>query len=204
MGYLGKPVLILNKSWVPIRVETVRKGLKYVFEEKAMIVDPVTYNVYTFDDWIKLPVGEDENHIITSGGNIRVPDVILLKGYNRVPNHKVRLSRKNLLIRDGYRDQYTGNVVSAKEATLDHVVPRSKGGKSTWTNLVIVSRDTNKRKADRTPAEAGMRLIRPPYEPKWNTFFVLYIKQVPEAWRNFIKAIKNDAFTKSNPVGQAF
>jgi 5-methylcytosine-specific restriction endonuclease McrA len=203
MGQLTKPALILNKNWIPIRVETVRKSLKYVFDDKAKIVDPKTYEIYTFEEWITLPVSYNEDYIVTSGGDIRVPTVILLKGYGKVPNHKVRLTRRNLLIRDHYRDQYTGELLSNKDATLDHVIPKSKGGKTTWTNLVIASKAINKKKADKTPHEAGLTLKRSPYEPTWNTFFTLYITEMPDDWKNFLKALKVDEPVKSYPLGQA-
>ena len=95
-----------------------------------------------------------------------MPRVIRLLTYDRLPRQKVKFNRRNIFARDGNRCQYCGKRFATSELSLDHVVPRSRGGRATWENIVCACLKCNVRKGGRTPREAGMRLIREPVEPR--------------------------------------
>ena len=172
MNVLHNLVLVLNKSWMPVRIETAMMSIKRAFSDQARFVDEKTLRVYSWDEWIEsFSYPRDEEwplealYIAATHINIRVPSVILLKRYNKVPRMNIRLTRKNLLIRDRFYCQYTGKRVRADEATIDHIIPRAQGGRHEWENVVISCKDANTRKANRTPEEAGMKLLTEPKKP---------------------------------------
>ena len=99
-------------------------------------------------------------------GQIRVPTVIVAVNYSKVPKRRPRLCAKAIRERDGNRCQYTGRVLHPNEGSVDHVVPRSRGGKDAWENLVWSAKDVNQRKADRLPHKAGLKLLSVPRTPK--------------------------------------
>ena len=190
MKVLSEPVLVLNKVWIRIRVESVQKALVHIYDNKALVIDTETYVTYSWKDWVKVEVNNGDKFIRVCSGKIKAPKVIVLKDYDKMPAFKVKLTRKNLLLRDDYRDQYTGEILTPKDATIDHVWPRSRGGKTEWTNVVICSKKTNTKKGNRTPKEAGLKLLRQPYEPVWSYFFLAHIHDKPPEWENFIPSKK--------------
>jgi 5-methylcytosine-specific restriction endonuclease McrA len=141
---LDRLVLVLNASYEAIQIVTAKRALTLVFGGKALV--------------------EEVSHatVRTAKLTIRIPSVIRLLAYRRIPRQNRALSRKGILLRDGNSCQYCRAVLPAKELTLDHVLPRSRGGGSTWENLVACCFRCNNRKGDRTPAEAGMTLAKPP------------------------------------------
>lgn len=193
------PTLVLNKGWTPISIMPVKKAITKVMSDLARIVDPDDYQLYTFEDWMSLPVKEGEPFISTSHAKVRVPEIIVLQEYEKLPQREVKLSRRNLLIRDNYTCQYTGKRINMDTATMDHVIPRSKGGGSTWENLVMCCLDINAKKADRTPDEAGLKLLKKPERPKWNPIYARFARlassAVPSSWSKFIKV-------DGNPFGE--
>jgi hypothetical protein len=156
----------------------------------ALILEPDSYTLYEFDDWIKLPVHDHHKFIRTPRTKIRVPEIVILTEYERLPMRDVRLTRRNLLIRDNYTCQYTGEKITYETGTIDHIIPRSRGGKSTWENLVMCCLEVNARKADRTPEEAGLRLLKKPERPKWSPIYARFARlattHVPSSWMKFI------------------
>ena len=193
------PTLVLNKCWTPISIMPVKKAITKVMSDLARIVDPDDYQLYTFEDWMNLPVREGDLFISTSHSKVRVPEIIVLQEYEKLPQREVKLSRRNLLIRDNYTCQYTGKRITMDTATMDHVIPRSKGGGSTWENLVMCCLDINAKKADRTPDEAGLNLLKKPERPKWNPVYARFARlassAVPPSWSKFIKV-------DGNPFGE--
>jgi 5-methylcytosine-specific restriction endonuclease McrA len=119
-----------------------------------------------WDEWITLPIREQDNAVQTVRGPIRVPTVIVAVNYAKVPKKRPKLSARNIRERDGNRCQYTGAFLRPDEGSLDHVVPRSRGGRDTWENLVWSAKTVNQRKADRLPHEAGLKLLSVPRAPK--------------------------------------
>ena len=155
---LQRPTLVLNRNWQPVNVATVARALVLLWNESARVVDPADYQLYTWADWSKLRPRDDEPFIQAVRFRLRVPEVVALSGYDRLPVAHVTFSRRNIFKRDHYTCQYCGAQPGSEELTLDHVVPRSQGGVSSWENCVLACMACNKRKADRTPEQARMRL----------------------------------------------
>jgi 5-methylcytosine-specific restriction endonuclease McrA len=165
-------VLVLNRNWQAINIRTpqdafcqmatnVATALDIELGDGAQALRPVAW-----DEWITLPVRPQDNTVRTARGAIRVPTVIVAVNFARVPKKRPKLNAKNIRERDGNRCQYTGRLLHPDEGSLDHVVPRSRGGGDTWENLVWSAREVNQRKADRLPHEAGLKLLAAPRAPR--------------------------------------
>ncbi len=161
-------VLVLNKSWVAVNVASVRRALSLLYQDMARAVDTEDYSLYDFEDWCELSRLRDNGRFVnTPTMRVRVPEVILLNVFNGFFHKEVRFSRRNIFERDKSTCQYCGKKLAKSELTIDHVVPRSRGGRDTWDNLVLACVKCNVRKGDRTPTEARMPLIRRPGKPSW-------------------------------------
>jgi 5-methylcytosine-specific restriction endonuclease McrA len=159
-------VLVLNKSYMPIQVTSVKRAFCMVYTGIAKIIDK-EYQTFDFEKWSDLAIAVGEPSIGVVGRLIRVPRVVLLQTYDRLPRKQVRFSRYNIFSRDKGTCQYCGKRFRKSELNLDHVVPRSRGGETTWENIVCSCVDCNRRKGGRTPGEARMKLIRSPNRPHW-------------------------------------
>ena len=167
---LGSPVLVLNASYEPIHVCVARRALILLLKGVAAAEE----------------LSNDEVH--SPSKVVPVPSVIRLLEYRRIPRQTRALSRKNILLRDRYTCQYCGTVYSASELTLDHVTPRSRGGKSSWDNLVTSCRRCNNHKGDRLPDEAKMELSRRPRPFNLHTSRSLMrlLGNHQETWRKYL------------------
>jgi 5-methylcytosine-specific restriction endonuclease McrA len=167
-------VLVLNRNWQAINIRTPQDAFCQMATNVATALDielgdggrAQALRPVTWEEWITLPVREHDAFVRTARGGIRVPTVIVAVNYARVPKKRPKLSAKNIRERDGNRCQYTGRLLHPDEGSLDHVVPRSRGGRDTWENLVWSAKDVNQRKADRLPHEAGLKLLSIPRAPK--------------------------------------
>ena len=201
MSVLAEPTLVLNKSWMPIDSTTVRDALCNVISERAVFLDTSDYMQHDIYSWIRLPVTNGKS-ILTSQGGIRVPEIILLSEYGKIPVRKVVFCRRNLWRRDGRRCQYCGAEPPMDEITIDHIVPRSKGGQSVFKNCVLCCIACNLKKGSKTLGQAGMRLRRhkkladgstrvvyydTPRRPVWNPLYALRRKTFPLSWKAFLK-----------------
>jgi 5-methylcytosine-specific restriction endonuclease McrA len=115
--------------------------------------------------WLCLPVRDGDQVAGTPRGPVRVPTVIVAANFSKVPLRRPRFGLRGLWERDGGVCQYTGRRLQREDANIDHVVPRSRGGQTSWHNCVLAHREVNSRKADRLPQEAGLRLLRSPRVP---------------------------------------
>lgn len=142
--------------------------------------------------------------IKTSKGEVRGPEVIRLPFYNDVPDMEIRLTRRNLLLRDGFACQYCGKRVSASTFTIDHVKPRSKGGGGTWENFTVACFPCNVKKRDRTPEEAGMRLLSKPAKPKWYPLTTRFHHKTPASWARFLpqSAFTHRPLVEADPLSE--
>ena len=161
---LNSNVLVLNRSYLPVHVTTVRRAFTLIFQGTALAVN-AEYETFDFESWQRQPAGEDA--IGTPSGDIRVPRVIVLRTYDRVPRRHVRYSRLNIFARDKFTCQYCGMRPHRSQLNLDHVIPRTLGGRTTWENVVCSCVDCNRRKGGRTPQQARLRLSRQPSRPRW-------------------------------------
>lgn len=158
-------VLVLNAGYQALGIASIRRAVSLVMTGYAEVLE------------------ESGEHLRTPGSLYPIPSIIRLGKMVRPRLHKVRLRRRNVFKRDGYVCQYCGRVT--RDLTLDHVVPRSRGGGSTWENLVSACRPCNHQKANRTPEEAGMKLQHKPGKP--NHAVWLDILEVPEGWRDYFR-----------------
>ena len=168
-GALDSKVLVLNRSYLPIHVTSVRRAFALLYQGVARAVNE-EYRTFDFDSWADLSTAVHDDTIGMVGRMIRVPRVILLIAYDRVPKRHVRFSRFNIYARDRSTCQYCGIRFARCDLNLDHVVPRSQGGQSTWENVVCSCLVCNRRKGGQTPDQAGMKLLRAPRRPEWTPF----------------------------------
>jgi len=185
-GVLNRPTLVLNRNWQPVGVATVAKSLVKVWNDTARIVDPVDYQQYAWSDWAALTPRESEPFIRTGRlSRLRVPEVVTLTNYDRVPINAVTFSRRNVFKRDRFTCQYCGRQPGGEELTIDHVVPRAQGGTSSWENCVLACVECNTRKADRTPKQARMQLRSEPRRPMWKPLFATFGARI-DSWSKFV------------------
>lgn len=168
MSKLSNPVLILNKSWIPISIVSVDKAIGLLHQGKAKAVDVQDYSTYEFKSWSDLgEIFEDGDVVLTARYRIPIPEVLVLTSYNKIMYHKITFSRYNLLERDNFTCQYCMKKVRASNFTIDHVVPRSKmkENATSWTNCVIACASCNRKKGDKLLSQTNMKLIKDPVEP---------------------------------------
>jgi len=184
MTVLNSKVLVLNRSYLPVHITSVRRALSLLYQDIAHAVDD-EYRTFDFASWSAL--GPTAETIGLVNRAIRVPRVILLRTYDRMPRRHVRFSRYNVFLRDQNRCQYCARQLPRAELNLDHVVPRSRGGASVWENVVCSCHRCNRLKGGRTPIEAGMRLLREPFRPQWTPFMAeAYRQRRHAAWTPFL------------------
>lgn len=187
MTFLNDNVLVLNKNWIAIRIRTVKEVIKLLCRiERASIVDINDYSVYSWKKWVNVKVTINDKFIKTSRKKIKVPEVIILNKYDKFTISGLNLTKKNLLIRDNYSCQYTGKKLNEKTADIDHVIPKSRGGKSDWTNLVVSDKKINREKANKTPEEAGFKLLNKPVKPKGRILLIDPKITILNSWKKFI------------------
>jgi 5-methylcytosine-specific restriction endonuclease McrA len=119
-----------------------------------------------WDAWMKLEIREHDYAIGTAAGPVRIPTIIILKSFNKVPLFRPKFGLKSLWLRDGGVCQYSGKSLNFSDASIDHVMPQSRGGETSWENCVLCERLLNSQKGDKTPTEAGLKLRKTPREPK--------------------------------------
>jgi 5-methylcytosine-specific restriction endonuclease McrA len=182
---LNRPTLVLNRSWQPVGVASVSRSLVLLWNDNARVVDPQDYRLYTWADWSELIPRQDEPFIQAVRMRLRVPEVVALTKYDRLPTNAVTFSRRNIYKRDRYTCQYCGAQPGTEELTVDHVSPRAQGGISTWENCVLACVGCNKRKADRTPEQAGMPLRKKPVRPMWRPLYATRDVRI-DSWSRFV------------------
>jgi 5-methylcytosine-specific restriction endonuclease McrA len=167
---LQEPVLVLNATYEPINVTAVRRALVLILKGVATTEE------------------EDGSFIHAARLAVRIPSVIRLLEFRRIPYQTRALSRKNLLLRDRYTCQFCGRAFPAHELTLDHLIPRSRGGHTDWDNLVACCHKCNNLKGDRLPEEAGLKLLRPPRPFTLHTSrqIMRMMGRSDERWRKYL------------------
>ncbi len=190
---LQQPVLVLNRLWQAVNVCSARRALTLLFEGRAQVVyespsgDFQTYSFHEWKDFSTELQSEENEQVHTISFKIGVPKVILLMIYDRFPKKEVKFTRHNIFERDRNTCQYCGNSFERKHLNLDHVVPKDHGGPTNWENIVCSCIPCNTKKANKTPSQAGMHLIRKPKRPKWRPFVqVNFTTNGHSSWRHFL------------------
>jgi 5-methylcytosine-specific restriction endonuclease McrA len=163
-------VLVLNRNWQAINIRTAQDAFCQMATNVATALEiqlgdgarAEALRPVTWAEWLTLPIRPQDQAVQTVRGPVRVPTVIVLANFARVPKKRPKLCARAIRERDENRCQYTGRLLKPDEGSLDHVVPRSRGGRDTWENLVWSARDVNARKGSRLPHEAGLKLLKPP------------------------------------------
>jgi 5-methylcytosine-specific restriction endonuclease McrA len=194
---LRSSVLVLNRSFIPVHLTSARRAFGMLFGAIAevVLIEDGRLELYNFRSWqeiseLKRESGlsdDDADWVSTVSFDLQVPRVIRLLFYNRYPKHRVSLNRRNLFARDENHCQYCGRRFPSPELSIDHVIPLSRGGNTTWANVVCACTECNKRKGGRTPSEAGMGLVRRPFEPRFNPMIRLQLRRRKYySWRQFL------------------
>jgi 5-methylcytosine-specific restriction endonuclease McrA len=161
---MNAAVLVLNRHYQPVHVTNVKRAFSLLYQGVARAIDE-QYRLYDFEDWAALAAGDEA--VLTVSRSIRVPRVLVLTAFEKLPRVRVRFSRLNIYVRDDDTCQYCGRRLRRSELNLDHVVPRSQGGRTCWENVVCSCIACNLRKGGRTPEQAHMKLRRAPVRPRW-------------------------------------
>ena len=194
---LDSSVLVLNQHYAAVRVISARRAFCLLVKEIAEIVsvEDQQFLAYDLESWREVSElrarHERENHewVRCVRFELAVPRIIRLLFYDRLPRSNVKFTRRNIYARDSNRCQYCGKRFSTSELSLDHVVPRSRGGVSSWTNIVCCCVKCNVRKGGRTPDEARMKLVRLPAKPKRSPMIALRLGHEKYAsWKQFLNA----------------
>ena len=200
MSKLNQGTLVLNRSWTAVQICSVKRAMSLLYQGHAKVVD-ADYKAYDFDDWSQVSqqmIFEPMDFICTPTLKLKIPKVIALLLYDKLPKREVSFSRKNIFERDKYTCQYCGTKPPSKRValrwmeekaiTFDHIVPKSQGGKTTWGNIVTCCHTCNSKKQDRTPEQMGWKLKSVPKKPKWHPVVQVPLrsKRIHPEWVNFL------------------
>ena len=198
LGLLSEPTLVLNRSWFPVRVCSVRRAVTLSFKGLARIISTEDFAVHDFESWLGRDIAVGEPYLQAVRYRISVPEVITLCSYDRFVQPRVAFSRRNVMRRDHYTCQYCAKRFPVDRLSIDHVVPRSHGGLSTWTNCVVACMKCNARKGNRRPDQIGMRTLRPPREPSPQMALSLQLGARKPSWERFVS---RDFWVAGKPEG---
>ncbi len=186
---LSAQVLVVNRNLQAVHITTARRAFVLMFTDVARALDPA-WVAHDFESWATISPSGDGPTVGTSRGPILIPRVLQLVAYDRMPRTTIRLTRRNIFLRDGYTCQYCARRGTPRDLNLDHVMPRSRGGPMTWENVVCSCRVCNLKKGGRTPPEANMRLLRRPVRPRWSPVLALaFSPGRPAEWEPFLASL---------------
>ena len=188
---LSSPVLVLNRYFVPVTITSVKRAFLMLYSGVAKAVGS-DYETFDFESWADISAlrEQQEDVIRTVSSVIKTPRVIILVRYEGFVRKEAKFNRINIFRRDGGMCQYCCKKFSRAELTIDHVVPRTQGGKSVWDNVVCCCIDCNRKKGGRTPLQARMKLNRKPKKPVWDPFSNIYIRAVRyKEWEPFLNFV---------------
>ena len=189
----GQPILVLNRVWQAVNIVGVKRAFSLLLQDHAQAIHSGEgyFDIMNGDDWIKFSIENPPKPgapvVRTVKLTLRVPSVLILKAYDKLPAQEVKFHRRAVFERDKYVCQYCGKEFKENELNLDHVIPRDYGGKTTWENIVTSCISCNSRKANRLPHEARMHLVKQPERPRWRPFVsTIPERQIDEAWKPFL------------------
>jgi len=190
-AFLEQPVLVLNRLWQAVNTCTARRAFTLLYQGHAQVVAQdggSNFLTHDFESWRDFSrVNPEPEMVKTISLTVRIPRVIVLLMFDRLPKKEVKFTRHNVFERDGNTCQYCGNIFERTDLNLDHIMPRERGGQTTWENIVCSCIPCNTRKGNRLPHECGMQLIRKPKRPRWRPFVNVSISNHPhESWKHFL------------------
>jgi 5-methylcytosine-specific restriction endonuclease McrA len=189
---LNTNVLVLNKLYIALKVISVRRAFIFLAKDYAEVIHKSNerFEGYRFHHWIEQSQNNgypDDEYVHTPSLRILVPRVIRLLAYDKMPRREWKFNRKNIMLRDNYQCQYCGKKCPVNRLTLDHIIPKSRGGTGNWTNVVTCCTKCNTKKGGRLPHEAGIKLIAKPHEPKFDQALFKLIKDKKyNIWKDFV------------------
>ena len=191
-------VLVLNRFFMAVRVDDVRRDFTRHYRECAEVIDMesgAAFQSYDFESWCELSEftamdkQPGEEYLQTTRFELRIPRILRLTRFEKMPMQTVRFNRKNLFARDDQTCQYCGRHAPLSQLSMDHVIPRSHGGSTSWENIVCCCLKCNGRKGGRTPKQARMKLLRTPARPRVNPLMVQNVDDPRYAsWKTFLPA----------------
>ncbi len=187
-SHLDQLTMVLDESWLAIHTVSVRHALRLLSTGAARGVLLETCQTVDFYSWMEIDVPPGEDAIRAVRKPVRVPEVIVLTRYRGAPMRTPSFSRRNLMRRDRHQCQYCGLRPGIHELSIDHIVPRSRGGRSSWENCVLACRRCNRKKRNRTPQQAGMALLHEPRAPRWSPFVEVPKVHLRASWARFVDA----------------
>lgn len=186
--------LILNRNFCAVQIVDWRRSISLLYQGAAQAVDE-NLQTYDFNDWVELSRLMKENpkgFVHSPSMRVAIPEVIRLTRYDKLPKQEVKFSRRNIYEHYANKCCYCGKKFRTSELNLDHVLPRSRGGQTNWTNIVLSCIPCNTKKDCRTPAEAGMRLLVTPSRPRWKGTTKSVAQQapmpIPISWSRLLDA----------------
>jgi hypothetical protein len=179
--------LVLNKYWKPISYCSIYTAISKMFNERALMITHPDFMTVNAEEWMAMQSDESSNSILTTKGYLPVPEVIMARYYERTDLRHPVCNRKNIIKRDGLICQYTGKSIPKNEATIDHILPRCRGGKTSWENCVVSSFSVNNKKGHHTPEEVNYILKNKPSKPSWGLVdFLPENFNMPDSWKAFL------------------
>lgn len=180
---INSPVLVLNHSFLPIHITSVRRAFCLLYQGIARAVD-AQYKTFDYESWSQLAIEQRDDTIGLVNRVIKVPRVIALITYDRIPKTQVRFTRANIFNRDKNICQYCGKTFPRNELSIDHIIPRSYGGTTIWENVICCCSSCNRKKGGRTPEEAGIKLINRPRKPRWTPLIKISLHEIK--WKEWL------------------
>lgn len=191
---LAKSVLVLNRNWQAVQICTARRAVHLISIGHARVVQeegPEMYETHDFDSWLSYSQRCPQATMIRSVHvSLRVPRIVVLSYYDKIPSKEVTFSRRNVFWRDNHTCQYCQKIFPETELNLDHVIPRQKGGRTSWDNIVTSCIRCNTRKGSKLPHEANMHPQNKPVAPRWKPDFGLKEKHQETSWLGFFQSGK--------------
>ena len=196
ISILNMPVLVLNRNWQPIHTCSARRALHLLCLGHARVVQvdgDECYATHDLASWIEHSTGAPDRELVHSVRvAMRIPQVMVLGVYDKMPRLEVRFTRRNVFVRDNFTCQYCARELPETQLNLDHVVPRDKGGRTTWANIVTSCVRCNTRKANKLPDEARMHPLNKPSAPRWRPLFGITEKgHGHESWSLFVATVRD-------------
>ena len=187
---LNSPVLVLNKFFFPVDTTSVKRAFLMLYIGAAKAVD-INYETFDFDSWSEISILKKSESIRTVSKVIKIPRVIIILRYDKVPNKEVKFNRYNIFRRDRSECQYCRKPFPKNELTIDHVHPKSLGGKTTWENVVCCCITCNRKKGSNILSSTNMKLAVKPNKPSWELLSNLYLQTIKfDEWKPFLSSVE--------------